>query len=300
MIQLIKKAINKYHREGLFPLLNSIPPYLYGRIIRRFYVRLLDPKPIKCSTAAGIKVPTRGKRYLLDSLVNYDDVSDDEFEGGLVTFHKEFTQSGDRVSIVGGGFAITTVTAINQSEEGGVVRVYEPSTDRINAIAKTVTANGIAQWGGELSHTVVGNLSPQEELNREGLMETVPALEPSALPECDVLELDCEGAEVNILKNLDIRPRMIFVEVHPKKLTMDATEVSRHLKQNGYCIISYRTHNGDKISEDTYKNLIKSSYFTERNIIDKETPTKIKNRFSLPLNKQITPPVLCATYKEEN
>lgn len=147
---------------------------------------------------------------------------------------------------------------------------------------------------------MVGELSPEEKLNREGLIETVPTLEPSALPECEVLELDCEGAEVGIIKNLNIRPRMIFVEVHPTKLTTDATEVNEQLKQKGYHIVSYRTHNGDEISEHTYRNLLKCSYFREENRIYKSTPSEIQSRFPLPLNKQIVPPVLCAIYDEGN
>ena len=34
------------------------------------------------------------------------------------------------------------------------------------------------------------------------------------LPPCDVLELDCEGAEVDILQKMIIQPRGILVETH--------------------------------------------------------------------------------------
>jgi hypothetical protein len=40
------------------------------------------------------------------------------------------------------------------------------------------------------------------------------AVPVSQLPECNVLELDCEGAEVDILRELVIQPRMILVETH--------------------------------------------------------------------------------------
>ena len=39
-------------------------------------------------------------------------------------------------------------------------------------------------------------------------------LPPSQLPPCNVLELDCEGAEVEILRELTIQPRVILVETH--------------------------------------------------------------------------------------
>jgi hypothetical protein len=35
---------------------------------------------------------------------------------------------------------------------------------------------------------------------------------PAELPECDVLELNCEGSEIGILRNMTIRPRAIAVE----------------------------------------------------------------------------------------
>ena len=37
---------------------------------------------------------------------------------------------------------------------------------------------------------------------------------PTELPPCDILELDCEGAETVILRNITIRPRVIVVETH--------------------------------------------------------------------------------------
>src|SRR5262249_41883865 len=39
-------------------------------------------------------------------------------------------------------------------------------------------------------------------------------LPPSQLPACNVLQLDCEGAEVEILHELTIQPRVILVETH--------------------------------------------------------------------------------------
>jgi hypothetical protein len=41
-----------------------------------------------------------------------------------------------------------------------------------------------------------------------------PVLPASQLPSCDVLQLDCEGAEVGILREMTIQPRVILVETH--------------------------------------------------------------------------------------
>jgi hypothetical protein len=60
-------------------------------------------------------------------------------------------------------------------------------------------------------------------------------LAPSELPPCNVLELDCEGAEVEILRELTIQPRVILVETHglfgaPTDL------VASLLKKRGYIV----------------------------------------------------------------
>jgi hypothetical protein len=40
------------------------------------------------------------------------------------------------------------------------------------------------------------------------------SLAASQLPSCDVLQLDCEGAEVEIPREMTIQPRVILVETH--------------------------------------------------------------------------------------
>jgi hypothetical protein len=65
--------------------------------------------------------------------------------------------------------------------------------------------------------------------------ETGPVLPPSQLPQCDVLQLDCEGAEAEILRELTIQPRVVLVETHglygaPTDL------IASLLKKRGYVV----------------------------------------------------------------
>jgi hypothetical protein len=46
-------------------------------------------------------------------------------------------------------------------------------------------------------------------------LDNTKKIDVEDLPECDVLEMDCEGAEKEILKKLQIKPRVIIVETHP-------------------------------------------------------------------------------------
>jgi hypothetical protein len=59
---------------------------------------------------------------------------------------------------------------------------------------------------------------------------------PSTVPECDVLDLDCEGAEVEILRELDFAPRVIVVEVHPH-LGSPVEAVEAELAERGYDVV---------------------------------------------------------------
>jgi hypothetical protein len=82
-----------------------------------------------------------------------------------------------------------------------------------------------------IHHAVVGPaISLRDDEN------AAESVSPTDLPECDVLVLDCEGAEMEILEEMDIRPRNIIVETHS---IFDSPEekVRDRLTQSGYQIL---------------------------------------------------------------
>lgn len=66
----------------------------------------------------------------------------------------------------------------------------------------------------------------------------------SDLDRCDVLEMDCEGAEADIIKDLTEFPDTIIVETHPEKGT-PTPEVERALREHGYDISDKRVDRDD-------------------------------------------------------
>ncbi len=65
--------------------------------------------------------------------------------------------------------------------------------------------------------------------------EVAPVVAPKDLPECDILEMDCEGAERIILAGMTIRPRAIAVETH--RVYGSPTEVVHEaLEKLGYAV----------------------------------------------------------------
>ena len=61
------------------------------------------------------------------------------------------------------------------------------------------------------------------------------AVSAADMPDVDVLELDCEGVELDILRNMGQRPRVLIVEAHPQ-FGVDLADVRSLMTENGYTI----------------------------------------------------------------
>lgn len=105
--------------------------------------------------------------------------------------------------------------------------MYEGAASSVELIRQVVKSKGLADRV-EVRHAVVGE--PRSLRGDRGDARTVS---PDALPDCDVLELDCEGTEMEIIPELEKRPRVILVETHG---TYDAPseEVASELQTMGY------------------------------------------------------------------
>lgn len=194
-------------------------------------VRNLFPATRQVSFA-GVTVPR--KRRLLDAwfprAAQWEGGCDlPEYEAALVDGLRKYVNSDDDVIVVGGGWGVTSVIAARQTD--ATVRVYEGGCQQFVIAATTVAEN---RSSGEihLRQAVVG---PAKEIwGEETAAEKVP---PESLPECDVLELDCEGAELEILSGITYYPRTILVETHGH-LGCSSEAVREQLESMGYEILS--------------------------------------------------------------
>lgn len=152
-----------------------------------------------------------------------------DYESNTISAIKKYVRQGDKVTVVGGGYGITAIAAI---EQGGVVTVIEASKDRVQTISEIWKQYNLK---GSIIHGYVGSpISLWGELDGANKIDQ--------LPDCDILELDCEGAEREILSNLNVSPRVIIVESHghlgsPSKLIKD------QLQNLGYNITSKMIEN---------------------------------------------------------
>jgi hypothetical protein len=216
------KSIQLLKNYGFSELSRRTARYVYVRIIREFLPTLSEVK------YAGI--PISRERKLGDSVVPafllphpLEDI--EEYEQTLIAALHSEVRVGDKVTIVGGGEGVTAVVATKAVGETGAVVCYEGSKWCVQKVKATAARNKVSKRL-TVKHAIVG-----EAISVYGAREdhATRVVTPADLPECDVLALDCEGAETTILRNMKLRPRAIAVESHgiygaPSKMVRELLE----------------------------------------------------------------------------
>lgn len=218
--------------------------YVGSAIINKFYrtIRPYTPQRNSYFQYGGVTIGRR--KRLLDALIPGRAFADRPlFEQAVRDFQHQYVKTGDRVTVIGGGFGVTTVSAADLVGSGGRVETYEPARERYEILELTLELNEydaevvphedavgiILEAGGDVSNSAVKSVND--------------------LPESDVLELDCEGGEQVIIPELqqsDLRPRVIIYESHPSQ---GAT-----LEQVGYDLeeIGYRLESQTEVLDPPY------------------------------------------------
>jgi hypothetical protein len=221
---MIAKLFGIYREAGARGLMWRLFSYFYKN-----FVRAVLPKgsPILYS---GVPIGHRKVGdQLLPRLYNPPDVSDaPAYEQALVTALKAHVRRGDEVVVVGGGLGITCVVAA-QTTETGHVECFEGDLQGVDAVRRVALLNGVAERV-TARHAVVG-----EAIAVYGDAVATTTVHPTELPYCDFLELDCEGSEIGILRDMTIRPRAIAVETHGF-LGAPTAAVRQMLESSGYSV----------------------------------------------------------------
>lgn len=195
--------------------------------IQYIYDNSIRPRlPRKLSVRNGVAV--RDAR-LLDTTDTHHD-----YEQPCVDSIQTHTQPSDDVLIIGGGAG---VTAVHAAHRANTVTVYEAARERVHGVQETARLNQCENI--QVQQAVIGD---PIDVWGTPTSTTTPVAE---LPECDVLEIDCEGAEKSILPHLEIRPRILIVEYHPMH---DVTQAwTKHaLEDLGYEITNHAIEVQDK------------------------------------------------------
>jgi hypothetical protein len=159
-----------------------------------------------------------------------------DYEEALVDALRRLVRTGDRVVVIGGGFGVTTVVAAQAAGTAGRVRSYDSSAARLSWLIETRALN---RKRGPMAPIDVIHAHVALALPTTADVAGAELVQPEALPQCDVLEMDCEGGELDILRHMVIRPRVLIVETHGVfgASTQDVRQVMEAL---GYTILSVR------------------------------------------------------------
>ncbi|WP_414837770.1 FkbM family methyltransferase [Candidatus Nanosalina sp. VS9-1] len=159
--------------------------------------------PLRKGVYNGVEVPSA--RFFQPSL-DLKELNNETYEKGILNSLEKNVSSGDEVIIIGGGLGVSAVHAAEITSPENV-SVYEASGEQVEKIRRTLRFN--EKEDISVHHKIVGEKGNLfgEEMNAE-------VMPVEDLPECDVLEIDVEGAELKILDSLEIRPEVLIVETH--------------------------------------------------------------------------------------
>lgn len=189
MRHFLWRAFSYFYKNALRPIMPHGEPILY----------------------AGVSMGDRRKvgDWILPRLHSPPDVQDvPGYEEALVSSLRTHVKAGDTVVVVGVGFGVTCVVAARAAGERGKVLCFEGDARGCFSVIELAKLNGVPSRIS-VKHAVVA-----ENISVYGNNISDIVINPKDLPDCDALELDCEGAEIAILTNMTIRPRVIAVETH--------------------------------------------------------------------------------------
>jgi hypothetical protein len=132
----------------------------------------------------------------------------EDYEQALMEALKANLRLGERVVVVGGGFGVTVCFAAKCVGRAGNVLCYEGNLESCKQVRQTANLNDVS------SIVTVFEAIVSSDVGVYAGTKATAIIPPAEIPVCDVLQLDCEGAEAEILANLLHLPRVIIVETH--------------------------------------------------------------------------------------
>jgi hypothetical protein len=235
LISLIKKSIlyaiylfpSDYYNNKIWPLLPAVSTYgTYNQ------VEVKGTHPMKLDDPSGVEI----NHKIFDSIIPWDTPSKiKNFKNPSIEQIYKNYEKGDKIVIIGGGNGVSAVHSARIVGSGGEVKIYEGDESRVRDVKRTLEHNQVFDIC-EVNHSIVGEAHLVKSPGNANIIK------PSDLPKCDALEMDCEGAEFEILKDLENLPNKIIVELHHKKESSPYSSpdtIESILKEKGYCVQRY-------------------------------------------------------------
>lgn len=207
------------NRDGLVSLVKRVFTFGYNQTLRPF----LPQTGESIVEYNGVRVIDDEGRWG-DSLPLAGDIP--LYEEPIIRSVRRHVTEGNTVVIVGAGWGVVTTIVAEYIGNKGRCVSYEGSKKMYERASQTLDLNNIGD-NISLKHAIVAeDLGVWED---EGDADVIPTHE---LPKCNVLILDCEGAERAILSELDQSPEVIIVEAHE-----GYDDIATELRNRGYEIV---------------------------------------------------------------
>lgn len=213
MKSLISKALKIYTERGLSTLMELSWVFFKNKLYSSYmsiieFVHQYTSSELRHISLNNVTVSV--KVYPIDEHIPfytppYPTEDYPMYEEVEVEALRTYASKGDEVVVIGGGLGVTSVVAHRLTE--GSITVYEPNERRCEILERTFKINNC-------SSDVELYCKPVSKSNSKDVAHKKNEYSPKNLPNSDVFEIDCEGTETDILKNMKARPGIILVETH--------------------------------------------------------------------------------------
>ena len=179
-------------------------------------------------------------------------------ELGILISHDLVTNDEDIICAVGVGNGISLIhNCLKDKPEKSFIGI-EASSEQVKATVKNANLNNVS----DSKYTLLNGFGGTKESNIYGDKKQISDdfIDINQL-KFDVLELDCEGAELHILTNLTVKPKHIIVETHPSLVIIDYEQLLDLMNSKGYSLNFAFTVFGHKVLREDIPN-----YFSKERI----------------------------------
>ena len=240
MIYKIRKALDE---GGLSLLLQRTYNFVHSRI--RSYL----PRRIKV-LHCGTKVITR----LGDSYNTEAPFRNLPYKKNNSKAIEETVEEGDRPVSIGGGRGVNP-TRIMSKNGIPTVKVFEPGKKMRKICFRNMKEN-INHYPGFQFRIYKGFFYASDEV--WGEVDEEEKLTVEDIPECDLLEMDCEGAEVHIIPNL------VEIEKPPKKLIVEVHEGINTSREEVNSLLEYANYELKQVYDEEEGNPVFVAHHREQ------------------------------------
>lgn len=164
-------------------------------------------------------------------------------EEKLISAIRSVVGISDTVVLIGAHKGASTVIAARKTGPEGKVHAYEAQDAIIPQLKETLELN-LVEKNVTLHHAVV-----EVAKSVYGDFQKADHVPATDIPDCDVLVMDCEGAEKEILKEMDNNPAYIIVETHPQ-FNSSTEQIISILEKQDYSIREVTPHDDETVDEN--------------------------------------------------